>query len=91
MINGIFITSKDSVVTISAEAKPSDVVSYLDGNDRIEVTVLDNIPIYHKMAVKAISKGENIIKYGELIGIAACDIKPGQHVHVHNVAEPKRG
>ena len=91
MINGIFITPKDGVVTISAEAKPGDVVSYLDGKDRIEVTALDIIPIYHKMAIKPIAKGEKIIKYGELIGIAACDIKVGQHVHVHNVAEPERG
>ena len=90
MINGIYITPKDSVVTISAEAKPGDVVSYLNGAERTEVTALDNIPIYHKMAIKPIAKGEKIIKYGELIGIAGSDIKPGQHVHVHNVVEPER-
>ena len=42
------------------------------------------------MAIKPIAKGEKIIKYGELIGIAGSDIKPGQHVHVHNVVEPER-
>jgi altronate dehydratase small subunit len=26
------------------------------------------------------------MKYGEIIGKATTDIKPGQHVHVHNVA-----
>nr|WP_286167349.1 SAF domain-containing protein [Clostridium sp. J1101437_171009_A5] len=37
------------------------------------------------MAVCDISKGSPICKYGEHIGIASCDIKAGEHVHVHNV------
>ena len=37
------------------------------------------------MAVRDIRKGEPVVKYGEHIGIASCDIKAGEHVHVHNV------
>ena len=91
MINGIFIDPKDCVVTIAAEAHPGDVVSYLNGTEKIEVKPLDNIPIYHKMAIKDVAKGEKVIKYGQLIGIAGSDIKAGQHVHVHNIVEPERG
>ena len=40
--------------------------------------------------MKKISKGENLIKYGEAIGQATQDIEEGQHVHVHNV-ESLRG
>ena len=29
--------------------------------------------------------GEPVVKYGEHIGITSCDIKAGEHVHVHNV------
>ena len=32
-----------------------------------------------------IKKGDPIIKYGQYIGIAGCDIKRGNYVHVHNV------
>ena len=51
----------------------------------------DNIAIVmapsfaHKVAIKAIPKGGQIVKYGEPVGIATADIAPGEHVHVHNV------
>ena len=49
----------------------------------------DNVEIHgdgHKYARRAIRAGENVIKYGMPIGHATCDIAPGEHVHVHNVA-----
>lgn len=39
----------------------------------------------HKVALQAISKGGKIIKYGVSIGSALRDIKPGEHVHLHNI------
>lgn len=54
--------------------------------------VIDNIlalePIQrgHKVAISAIGKGEYVTKYGQPIGRATEDIKPGQHVHTHNLA-----
>lgn len=49
--------------------------------DNVEVNLSDG----HKYALRDISKGENIIKYGNPIGHATCDIKKGEHVHTHNV------
>lgn len=49
---------------------------------------LDNVEIRddgQKYAIRDIKKGENIMKYGMPIGHASCDIKAGEHVHVHNV------
>jgi altronate dehydratase small subunit len=37
-----------------------------------------------------ISKGQDVLKYGEVIGQATQDISEGKHVHVHNV-ESLRG
>jgi len=54
------------------------------------VTLIDPIEFGHKFAVVPIAKGEDILKYGEVIGVANRDILPGQHVHVHNL-EGKRG
>lgn len=50
--------------------------------DNVEVNPKDG----HKYAVCHISKGENIIKYGQPIGHATEDIAPGDHVHSHNLA-----
>ena len=43
------------------------------------------IPIGHKVAVKALKKGDTVIKYGEDIGRMVADAKKGEHVHVHNL------
>jgi len=51
----------------------------------ISVTLADDIPFAHKVAVRDIKKGENVIKYANPIGRAAADIKKGEHVHVHNL------
>ena len=50
-----------------------------------ECGAVQDIPAGHKMALRPIGKGENVIKYGYPIGHATCDILPGQWVHVHNV------
>jgi (2R)-sulfolactate sulfo-lyase subunit alpha len=54
-------------------------------NSDFRITAKMDIPIGHKIALKAIKKGETIWKYGQDIGIAKADIGPGEHVHVHNV------
>lgn len=52
------------------------------------INQLDNVDINledgHKYALRDIKEGENIIKYGNPIGHATCDIKKGEHVHTHN-------
>ena len=53
------------------------------------INKLDNVDINladgHKYALRDIKAGEDIIKYGNPIGHATCDIKAGEHVHTHNV------
>ncbi len=39
----------------------------------------------HKVALKCIVAGEDVIKYGFPIGHATSDIKVGEHVHTHNL------
>ncbi len=43
------------------------------------------IPFAHKIAVRALAQGEEVIKYGQPIGVATAAIGPGEHVHTHNV------
>ena len=48
------------------------------------ILAMSTIPAGHKIAVNAISKGDAIRKYNQIIGFASEAIKPGQHVHNHN-------
>ncbi len=56
-----------------------------DSSDTVDVTVTDDVPLGHKIAVKQLAKGDKVIEYGAEIGVATKDNAPGQHVHVHNL------
>ena len=53
--------------------------------DGYDVTALEEIPKGHKIAVKDIAEGENIIKYGFPIGHATTAIPAGSWIHTHNL------
>lgn len=46
----------------------------------------EDIPRGHKMALAPIAAGESVLKYAQVIGVAAEDIPAGAHVHSHNLA-----
>lgn len=78
-------------VAVALEAIPSGAAVTVTCEDHtIEITLHDSIEFGHKFAVVAIEQGEDILKYGEVIGVASQAIKPGEHVHIHNL-EGKRG
>ena len=61
-------------------------VSEIPANTTInEVTTLNDIPMGHKVALKDIKEGEDIVKYAQVIGVASKDIAKGEHVHSHNM------
>jgi len=49
------------------------------------ITAAVEIPQGHKMALKPLSEGEHVIKYGFSIGHAVAPITPGDWVHTHNM------
>ena len=49
------------------------------------ITCLNRIPAGHKVAVRALRKGEPVLKYNTIIGFAAADIRPGTLMHGHNM------
>jgi len=51
----------------------------------IVVTTVEDIPQGHKFAIKAIAKGDAVIKYGFRIGYAQQDIPVGGWIHTHNL------
>ncbi|WP_436897110.1 UxaA family hydrolase [Acinetobacter gyllenbergii] len=51
-----------------------------------DLKAIDDIPAAHKIAVKAILKGEPVRRYGQIIGFASQNIAVGAHVHTHNLA-----
>jgi (2R)-sulfolactate sulfo-lyase subunit alpha len=54
-------------------------------NSDFRLTAKADIPIGHKVALKDLSEGDTIIKYGEDIGRMVGPAEKGGHVHVHNL------
>jgi len=67
------------VATESIEAGESVLI---DGRP-VEIRV--RVPTGHKFALGTIAAGEKVLKYGAPIGSATCEIRPGEHVHTHNL------
>lgn len=85
MKKAIVIDQKDNVATLLTDADKGDVIQVLIGDRTTEINIEERIQFGHKFAVERITKGQNVVKYGEVIGRAIQDIGKGQHVHVHNV------
>jgi altronate hydrolase len=69
-------------IAICLEDMPTGTV--ID-QDNLKLTITQKIPRGHKVASRAVTKGDGIIKYGERMGHATKDISVGEHVHTHNV------
>ncbi|MEP9348128.1 UxaA family hydrolase [Xanthobacter sp. KR7-225] len=57
----------------------------MDADETIEVKVLVDIPLGHKIALAAIGDGQNVIEYGNNVGKAVEVIPVGGYVHFHNI------
>ncbi len=51
----------------------------------VSLTLAEAVPAGHKVALRDLAAGENVIKYGFPIGHALQDIPRGSHVHIHNL------
>jgi len=78
----------DSVGTIVVEGvKAGDALTgwIMEQDKTVNVKTLSDIPIGHKIALKALKDGDTVIKYGVDIGRTIAPIKLGEYLHVHNV------
>ena len=53
-------------------------------NSSFKITANADIPIGHKVAIKDLTEGDTVFKYGEEIGKMVASAKQGEHVHTHN-------
>ena len=92
LILALKVHDDDTVATLFSDGvSAGDMVEVRDRKGQAElVPVLNDIPYGHKLALKDMSCGQPIIKYGEELGRASRDIRRGEHVHVHNL-ESMRG
>lgn len=80
--NRLLILHPEDNIAVLKRPTESGTEQIVDGR---AVTVATPLTMGHKIAIRPISKGEDVLKYGAPIGFASEDIKAGEHVHLHNL------
>ena len=80
----LVLDPSDNVATVLADVENGEAVILKGTAESILST--EKILFGHKIALRTIRAGENIVKYGQKIGVATTDILPGAWVHLHTMA-----
>ena len=92
MIHFVVHDENDSVGVVVVEGvKAGDTLDgwIMDQDKEITVKAANDIPIGHKLAIRALAANATVIKYGVDIGHAVAPIRVGEHAHVHNIKTKK--
>lgn len=73
------LNTQDNVVVALKPLKKGTIIS------DYQLTLLEDVPQGHKIAIRPIEENENVIKYGVPIGHATQAIAPGNWIHTHNL------
>jgi (2R)-sulfolactate sulfo-lyase subunit alpha len=74
------------VVVVEGLKKGTDMLGVITEVDKtLKLKAKADIPIGHKVALKALKKGDTVVKYGVDIGKMVADTDVGEHVHVQNL------
>lgn len=85
MKSALVISVRDNVATALQALEPGQRLDLENSTLVVEEAIAPG----HKIALRPITAGEPVIKYGCAIGTASRDIVAGMHVHTHNVASSR--
>lgn len=76
----------DCVAVAVRDLEPGTVEGgSLIGSVAVSVQLRERVPLGHKLALRDVPAGGDVIEYGVRVGVASADIARGDYVHVHNV------
>ncbi len=77
----ILLRAGDEVAVAKTRLTAGTVVTY-EGHP---IALRADVPAGHKFALTTVAEGEPVRKYGQVIGYATADIRPGDWVHTRNL------
>ncbi len=87
-VRAVLLQPDDDVAAVLDKVGSDAVVTVTlgsSGKALRKLTVRQEVPFGHKVAVRAVAKGNPVRRYGFPIGIATEEISEGDHVHSHNM------
>ena len=79
----------DVAVAVRSVEPGQKVLAFVDSGRREEISVAQAVPLGHKVALRDIPEGTELVEYGMRIGITSQPISAGEHVHSHNLASQR--
>jgi (2R)-sulfolactate sulfo-lyase subunit alpha len=61
------------------------VVAYMKSGKSVSLESRDDVPLGHKIALRDLGEGSEVLKYGIPIGRTTRAVKAGDYVHTHNL------
>ena len=89
-INALLMDPSDNVVTCVTEISKGTEAVYRRGNEICTVTAEEDIPFCHKIALKTFEEGEDVLKYGEMIGRTTAPVEKGHLIDHSNIVSVVR-
>jgi altronate dehydratase small subunit len=84
MPRAIVLNSTDNVATLLGAGQAGEACE-LEGEASGKLVLLQDVPFGHKVCITDTAPGATIVKYGQVIGRASQTVRPGEHMHVHNI------
>jgi (2R)-sulfolactate sulfo-lyase subunit alpha len=74
------------VVVVEGVKAGSELLAVVtEDNSDFKIVTKHDVPIGHKIALKNLTEGDTVVKYGEDIGRIVKPVGKGDHVHTHNL------
>ncbi|MFH1019883.1 MAG: UxaA family hydrolase [Pseudomonadota bacterium] len=87
MIQFLMHEQSDTVGVATVEIKAGETAEglFMDSQKKLKLKANQDIPLGHKIALKAHAVNDGVIKYGHDIGRVVAAFSKGDHVHIHNL------
>lgn len=77
----VLLHPDDNILVLAAPIQAGQRLE-IDGQS---VVAVSDVAVGHKIARRALSVGDKVLKYGAPIGSMTAAAAPGEHVHMHNM------
>jgi len=75
----------DVAIAVRDVPAGTSTVVYLDSGAKEGNVAVEAIRLGHKVALRDLEEGDDVIEYGATIGITSTRVRAGELVHVHNL------
>lgn len=79
----LIVKPDDSVAVMLEDGYKGDVIEISNFNGTI--TLLEDVEFAHKVSIVDLEKGQDVVKYGVVIGYMEEETPMGKWIHIHNM------